>query len=193
MTKNLSDDLTIGDLTLADGERIEQAARLLVLGFKADWPDAWPDLEAALDEVNQSLAEGRISRVAVHSFRGVVGWIAGISQHNGQSWELHPLVVHPDFRGKGIGTALVRDFEDQVQSRNGAAIWLGTDDETEMTTLGGIDLYPDVLNHLARVKNLRRHPFEFYQKAGFSLVGVIPDANGPGKPDIMMAKRVQRR
>ena len=32
--------------------------------------------------------------------------------------------------------------------------------------------------------------YEFYQKIGFSFVGVIPDANGFGKPDIIMAKRV---
>jgi aminoglycoside 6'-N-acetyltransferase I len=31
---------------------------------------------------------------------------------------------------------------------------------------------------------------KFYQKLGYVIVGVIPDANGPGKPDIMMAKRV---
>jgi hypothetical protein len=42
----------------------------------------------------------------------------------------------------------------------------------------------------AKIKNLHRHPFEFYQKAGFSIVGVVPDANGPGKPDILMAKRL---
>ena len=29
-----------------------------------------------------------------------------------------------------------------------------------------------------------------YQKCGFVIVGVVPDANGPGKPDILMAKRV---
>jgi len=33
-------------------------------------------------------------------------------------------------------------------------------------------------------------PFEFYQKCGFVIVGVVPDANGLGKPDILMAKRV---
>ncbi|MQC25305.1 MAG: N-acetyltransferase, partial [Chloroflexi bacterium] len=34
------------------------------------------------------------------------------------------------------------------------------------------------------------HPFEFYQRCGFVLVGMLPDANGPGRPDIYMAKRV---
>jgi aminoglycoside 6'-N-acetyltransferase I len=37
---------------------------------------------------------------------------------------------------------------------------------------------------------LRGHPYEFYQKMGFAIVGVMPDANGIGKPDIYMAKRL---
>jgi aminoglycoside 6'-N-acetyltransferase I len=47
-----------------------------------------------------------------------------------------------------------------------------------------------VLENLSNIKNLRRHPFESYQKSGFVLTGVIPDANGFGKPDILMCKRV---
>jgi aminoglycoside 6'-N-acetyltransferase I len=43
------------------------------------------------------------------------------------------------------------------------------------------------------LENRRGHPFTFYRKQGFVLVGVIPDANGFGKPDILMAKRVARR
>ena len=31
---------------------------------------------------------------------------------------------------------------------------------------------------------------EFYLRVGFHIVGVIPDANGFGKPDILMAKRI---
>ena len=34
------------------------------------------------------------------------------------------------------------------------------------------------------------HPFAFYRKLGFVLAGVLPDANGRGKPDIFMAKRL---
>jgi len=49
-----------------------------------------------------------------------------------------------------------------------------------------------VLGHARRIRNLRRHPYGFYQKLGFALVGVLPDANGPGRPDIFMAKRVRR-
>ena len=53
-----------------------------------------------------------------------------------------------------------------------------------------MDIYPDVLGSLQRIRNVRDHPFPFYQKLGFVVVGAIPDANGFGKPDILMAKRV---
>jgi aminoglycoside 6'-N-acetyltransferase I len=182
--------MRIYDLTPVDEKAIRQTASLLVESFKDDWPDAWPTLDAALQEVRESLQEGRISRVAVDEGGLVLGWIGGISQYDGNVWELHPLVVHPGHRRQGIGRALVADLEAQVRARGGLTLWLGTDDESGMTSLAGVDLYPNVLDHLANIRNLRRHPYQFYQKVGFVIVGVMPDANGPGKPDIYMAKRV---
>jgi len=38
---------------------------------------------------------------------------------------------------------------------------------------------------------VKGHPFEFYQKQGYVITGVVPDANGVGKPDILMSKRVK--
>jgi aminoglycoside 6'-N-acetyltransferase I len=81
-------------------------------------------------------------------------------------------------------------LEEQVRQRGGLTIWLGTDDEDDQTSLSGVNLYPNVWEHLTKIRNLRDHPFEFYQKLGFVIVGVMPDANGRGKPDIYMAKRV---
>ncbi len=169
---------------------LRQVAELLVDGFKDTGSVDWTTLESALDEVRESLGEDRMSRIAVDECCNVLGWIGGISEYGGNVWELHPLVVRRDCRGKGIGRALVEDFEKQVKIRGGITIRLGTDDENNRTSLGGIDLYPDVLNHILQIKNLREHPFEFYQKLGFVITGVIPDANGFGKPDIFMAKRV---
>ena len=180
----------ITDLQPDDLDQREQVAELLVIGFAEHWPSAWPDLRAASEEVEESFEEGRISRVALDQTGRVAGWIGGISSYGGRTWELHPLVVHPDTQRKGIGTALVGDFEQTVRQAGGTTIWLGTDDESEMTSIGGVNLYPNVLEGLSGIRNLQGHPFEFYLRMGFSLVGVIPDANGPGKPDILMAKRV---
>ena len=119
-----------------------------------------------------------------------LGWIAGLEQYDGHAWELHPLVVHPAHQLQGIGTALVQDFETQVRARGATTIWLGTDDADNLTSLGGADLYPDVLERASKIRNLRGHPYGFYQNLGYVIVGILPDANGPGKPDILMAKRV---
>lgn len=170
-----------------------QCAALLVEGFRAHWPAAWPDLDAAQAEVQEALGPGRIARVAVDDDGTALGWIGGIPSYDGHVWELHPLVVRPDCQGQGIGRALVADLEEQVRRRGGLTLWLGSDDEDHMTSLAGVDLYPDIVGHLARLTNLRRHPFEFYRKCGFSIAGVVPDANGIGKPDILMAKRVSPR
>ncbi len=166
----------------------EQVAHLLVDAF----PQAWPDLSAAMVEVNESLEPERVSRIAINDQQAVVGWIGGIRQYDGHVWELHPLVVRQDRRGRGIGRALVTDFEERVRERHGLTVWLGTDDDADQTTLSGVDLYSNVSEHIVGIKNLARHPYEFYQKLGYVIVGVLPDANGIGKPDIYMAKRVWR-
>ena len=184
--------MRIIDLDPNDQWTLEEVAALLVEGFKGHWPRAWPDMDSALEEVHEALEPGRICRVALDDNGEIAGWIGGISQYNGNVWELHPLVVRPELHGRGIGRALVSDLEQQVHARGGLTITLGTDDEDDMTTLAGVDLYPDVWAHVAGIRNLRGHPYEFYQKCGFVIVGVVPDANGLGKPDILMAKRVSR-
>lgn len=180
----------IEDLTAADDDRLREAAALLIDGFADTGSEAWRTEDAALQEVRDSLQADRISRVALDDGGRVTGWVGAISGYDGHAWELHPLVVSRRFRRQGIGGALVRDLEEQVRRRGGLTIYLGTDDEDGRTSLGGADLYPDVLGALGRIQNLRGHPFTFYQRAGFVLVGVIPDANGFGRPDILMAKRV---
>ena len=190
LQSKIVEQMKIIDLSDDDPEVIQQLAQLLVAGFKTHWPNAWPNIETALSEVQESLEPGRISRIAVNESGRILGWIGGIREYEGHTWQLHPLVVHPDFQVSGIGRALVNDLEELVRQSGGTTIYLGTDDEDSMTSLSNVDLYPDVFEHIKRIENLKGHPFEFYQKLGFVIVGVSPDANGPGKPDIMMAKSV---
>ena len=168
---------------------VYEAAALLHGVFASISPNAWPTFESAVAEVEQSLSDDRISIVAA-SNKKVIGWIGGIRQYNGNAYELHPLVVDPSFQRQGIGSMLVEALEAKVHSRGAMTIYLGSDDEQGRTSLSGIDLYPDVLTKLKEMRNLHCHPYEFYLKKGFSIVGVVPDANGYGKPDIIMAKRV---
>jgi len=181
--------IKIVDLLAADWQSVEQTATVLLAAFAGD-PTGWPDLAAGLEEVRESLGPERISRIALDEGDKVLGWIAGRSDYDGNVWELHPLAVHPNVQGQGIGSLLVADFEQQVRQRGGLTVWLGTDDLSSSTSVGAVDLYPDVLGHAARIHNLDRHPFAFYQKCGYVVAGLLPDANGFGKPDIFMAKRV---
>src|SRR5262245_34149768 len=130
--------MQIIDLMPTDETAIQQTAELLVEGFKDMAPAAWPTLESALQEVQESFGEGRLSRIAVDETGAVLGWIGGIRAYNGNVWELHPLVVRPDRQREGIGRALVADLEELVRARGGYTIQLGSDDETNMTSLSGI-------------------------------------------------------
>jgi len=183
--------MKIIDLTSENSRAVEQAAMLLVDGFSDTGSTSWPNLDDALSEVRESFQPNRISRIAVDEAGNVQGWISGLDEYEGNVWELHPLVVRRDCRKRGVGRALVLDFEKQVAQRGGHTIRLGTDDENYRTSIGGADLYPGVLDNLRAIQNLRQHPFEFYRKLDFEIVGVIPDANGFGKPDILMAKRTK--
>ena len=80
----------------------------------------------------------------------MTGWIGGISQYDGNVWELHPLAVKPDQQGLGIGRRLVLDFEEQVRQRGGLTITLGTDDENDRTSLSNVDLYHDTWKRLMK-------------------------------------------
>ncbi len=173
----------------SDVRLIEPTAGLLLDTFRNRTED-WQDLDSAREEVLASLAPDRISRVLADDSGVVIGWIGGISTYGGRVWELHPLAVRASHRRQGIGRALVEDLERCVASRGALTLWAGSDDEHGETTLSGADLYPDIPGAIARIRNLKDHPFEFYLRLGFRIAGVLPDANGFGKPDIFLAKRV---
>ena len=182
--------MQITHLDPANEQQLQALATLLLVGFKDTAPAAWPDLEAAHLEVREALQPERLNRVALSADGTVLGWIGGIPEYGGRVWEVHPLVVAPAFQQQGVGRALVADLEACARERGGLTLLAGTDDETGQTSLAGVDLYDNLPQRLATVRNLRRHPYGFYQRLGFTIVGVVPDANGPGRPDILMAKRI---
>ena len=166
---------------------LEAAAALLVEGF--DEPRGWPSIERAREEVTTVLAEG--FAFAALEGRELLGWIGGLPEYDGRVWELHPLVVRRDARRMGVGRQLTTAFETEARSRGGLTAMLGTDDDSGMTSLSDADLYDDLPRQLAELHDHgRHHPFLFYQKLGYVVTGVVPDANGRGRPDIFMSKRL---
>jgi aminoglycoside 6'-N-acetyltransferase I len=180
----------IVDLTLDAPDLVEQAAAILCEAFRNRTSD-WQDLDSTRQEVMASLAPDRISRVALGASNEVLGWIGAIPMYRGVVWELHPLVVARSHRLRGVGRMLVHDLERLVEGQGALTLWLGSDDENDETSLSGVDVYADVPGSIRDLRKLRgEHPYEFYLRLGFRVIGVMPDANGRGKPDIFFAKRV---
>lgn len=123
----------------------------------------------------------------------LIGIIGAIPQYGITGWELHPIIVRKEFRFNKIGTKLLKYLENEVVNRGGITIYLGTDDEFNKTSLSNTDLFDNTYEKIKEIKNIRNHPYEFYMKNGYTIVGVIPDANGKGKPDIIMAKRISNQ
>jgi aminoglycoside 6'-N-acetyltransferase I len=180
----------IVDLTSDAPALIEQAAILLRNTFLGRTED-WQDLDSARQEVMESLAADRISRVALDPAGHLIGWIGAFPSYRGRVWELHPLVIAESHRRQGVGRALVEDLERRVTSRGALTLWLGSDDENGETNVSDVDLYEDVPGAIRNLKKLRGdHPSEFYLRLGFRVTGFVPDANGRGRPDIFFAKRL---
>jgi aminoglycoside 6'-N-acetyltransferase I len=172
------------DLT---AEQRADAARVLRDAF-AHMPDAFDGEFDA--EVDGFFDDEDREAFAAFSGETLLGWIGRIETYD-HAWELHPLVVDPACQRRGIGAALVAELEARVKADGVLTLYLGTDDDFGGTSLAGVDLFPNVAGHIAGVRESSRgHPFAFYQKLGYEIVGLIPDANGRGKPDIWMAKRL---
>ena len=182
----------ITTLEVSDTAAIEQLAAFLPDAFHAMAPDYLATVDEALEEIHDLLQPGHINLTA-RDESGVIGWIGGQPSYDGHVYELHPLAVRPDRQRIGVGTALVAALEAEVTVRGAGTIFVGSDDEMDRTSVSGIDLYPNPLEHLARIQDNAGHPFRFYQRCGFVVIGILPDANGFGKPDIYMAKRVGPR
>jgi aminoglycoside 6'-N-acetyltransferase I len=177
------------ELNGADVEQRREAARILLEAL-AHVDSAWRDIEAAEDEVRTFA--GNPERLALLGLEGgaVRGWIGAI-RHSRHAWELHPLAVDPLFQRQGWGRRLVRGLEEKARSEGVVTIWLGTDDDFGGTNLFGRDLYPDVLDRLKELRPAAGHPYTFYQRLGYTVTGVLPDADGIGKHDILMARRIR--
>lgn len=180
--------LTIDELTASDSARIEEAARLLHHAFSP--LGVWTTMAEARREVLDSISADRISRVARRDDGAVIGWIGAIREYDGLVWQLHPIVVDEKNRRSGVGRALIQDLEAILTARGALTLWAGSDDLAGETSLGRVDLYSELPEKLDAARSWGAHPLPFYRRLGFQIIGVMPDANGPGRPDIFLAKRL---
>lgn len=157
------------------------------------WEEAFKSYndDNPLDEVRECLAPDRLAFLAVEG-EYLAGFAGVIPQYGVTGWELHPLMVAQAYQGRGVGSKLLQAVEDAVRERGGITLYLGSDDIDGSTSLANCDLYNDLWDKIKNIQTLvsERHPYEFYLRHGYTITGVTPDANGLGKPDIWMAKKL---
>jgi aminoglycoside 6'-N-acetyltransferase I len=168
--------------------QLAQAGQMLT----DELPLGWPTFADAMDEVDMLLNsndEPDALFLAAVEDGDVVGWVGILPDYHGNVFELHPLVVRNDKQGKGIGAKLLALAEEAAREKGGLTMYIGADDEEPVgeTSFANVNLYDDLPK---RIKEFEpgTHQTAFYIKNGYKVVGVVPDANGKGKPDIMLAK-----
>ena len=168
--------------------QLTQAAQML----SDELPLGWPTLADAEAEVNERWSdEPDALFLAAVDDGEVVGWCGILPQYDGKVFELHPLVVRHDRQRKGIGVALVNEIANTARERGGLTLWAGADDEKPggETSFANADLFDNLPKRIQEF-DPGSHQAAFYMKLGFKIIGVMPDANGIGKPDIYLAKRL---
>ncbi|MEM7362820.1 MAG: GNAT family N-acetyltransferase [Pseudomonadota bacterium] len=188
MGKVSSPDVNILDLRPEDTDKIEQIAQFLFACFRKYSPTWLPDMAACHEEIKESFASNRRSRVLMDAEDRAVGWIGAITDDH--LWEIHPIAVKPEAQRAGYGLRLVEDVCTLASDSGAVAIWAGTSDETHSTSFSKIDLYGDTTRAFSAFEAPDDHPLRFWSKTGFSIVGVQPDEEGLGKPGIHFAKRL---
>ncbi|NLM10007.1 MAG: GNAT family N-acetyltransferase [Clostridiaceae bacterium] len=166
--------------------QIIQAAQILTDSI----PIGWPTLQDALDEIKKLLIPENTLLAAVENDI-VLGWGGILPEYNGNVFEIHPLAVRSDRRKQGIGRAIVAALENEARKLGGLTIHVGADDERGdgETSFANVDLFDDLPG---KIKSFSpgTHQSGFYLKLGYKIIGVMPDANGIGKPDIFLGKRL---
>jgi aminoglycoside 6'-N-acetyltransferase I len=177
------------DFARLTSDQIVAAARVLRDAL-AHLPSGYNGAGEAEAEVETRRREPEWLGFAAVERQAVIGWIGAIRSYS-HGWELHPLVVDPSHQRRGIGSALLAELEARARTEGVITLYLGSDDDYGGTNLFGRDLLPNLFAHAAAIEPAEPgHAVSFYRRHGYQVVGVLPDVNGRGKPDIIMAKRL---
>ncbi len=174
--------VVISQFDKSNASDIADAGELLRVNFEAYRTDY-------IKEVQECMSEDMIMLAALEGQK-LIGWIGARPQYDGNVWELHPLVINKTFRGRGIGKMLVKALESEVGKIGGLTLYCGSDDEDFQTSLSEPGIYNNLWEKINNIENYKGHPYEFYQKCGFQIIGIMPDANGRRKPDIILGKKI---
>lgn len=184
---SLSHVIEITDLDLSDVALVDRLASVTFAAFREGSPEWLPTLDRARDQVCAAKESGRLGRVLKQDGQAM-GWIGLIKGR--RVWEIHPLAIATNAQGRGYGRRLVEDAAAIATSAGALTLYAGASDETGTTNLFGADLYADPAGSIQTLQASRPSAFRFWQSVGFTVVGLMPDAEGRGKPGIELARRL---
>ncbi len=177
----------IVDLAGLGATQRDQLASLTQVASQEHSPEWLPDIARAHEVIAE--ARDRFSRVMLDADNAPIGWVSAAHDW-GRIWDLHPLIVGIAHQRRGIGRMLVQEVEREAARSGALVLSLSTSDTTHATTLSDVDLFDDPLRHLANIAMRAPHAVQFWQRIGFQLVGMTPDAEGVGQPSLQLAKRL---
>jgi aminoglycoside 6'-N-acetyltransferase I len=173
-------------------ETITQAAGILYDTFYNIGKLWLKNIKEATDEVYECIKDKNIC-IGIKVEKKLIGWV-GLRPMYEKTWELHPMVIKKEFQKKGYGNILINELEKTAATNGIIGIVAGSDDETNSTSLSDKTITGEnIFEEIKNIKNYKNHPYEFYEKCGYKIIGIIPNANGPQKPDIWLWKDIRKK
>lgn len=128
----------------------------------------WFGIESAV--VAYAKAADCLPTFLAYSEESVIGFIS-LEGHSHGVYEVHCIAVHNDFRGQGVGTALL----------SAAETWMRAQGASQMVVKTIAESHPSPEYKASRA---------FYQSKGFAAERIIPDIWGPSNPCLQMRKEI---
>lgn len=175
----------------ADELRLDEAAYVLYRAASR-YSSAFPTPDAALGELlDVARTTDAVTFVALNLAGEVCGLASAAPYRSSSVLRVHPLVVDPPFQRRGVGRTLLKTVEDAARELGFSTLILALEDEAGQTSLSGKSLFPDPLAPMTRFVPPAAHPSTFLKRMGFGLTGVLPEAAGPGRPELWFAKSLE--
>lgn len=189
--------IEVRDFNAVDELQVQEGAALIQESMR-EFSSAWPTFDASLGELlDAARREEGILLAAVSPAQRLCGMLSGAPEYVGQVLRVDLVAVTAEFQRRGVGRMLMQSLAEIGRNRGYHSLLARVPDEAGRTPLAGVELYPSPLAHLQALKeNLSGrnpaldHPVSFFLRLGFHLCGVVPDAHGCGRPEILLSRRI---
>jgi GNAT superfamily N-acetyltransferase len=128
------------------------------------------EIPVAVELIQENLAKGAAASGYYFLFAELSGRMIGYACYGpipctASSHNLYWIAVLPEFQGKGLGKALMREAEKRIRDKGGTRIYIDT-------------------SYKAQYEDTRA----FYESLGYSLGCLLPDFYAPGDDKVIYAK-----